>query len=52
MEDYDKTVRYICEIAKVPSFSSYEERLHPWVNGKLNRIEGARQIECKGNNLI
>lgn len=45
-------LRHIRETARVPSFSSYEERLHPYIHSVFDGIPEAEEIEVKGNNLI
>jgi putative aminopeptidase FrvX len=47
----DQAITHITEIAQVPSFSSYEERLHPYISQVFKDIS-AREIPVKGNNLI
>lgn len=48
----DRAVHHITKTANVPSFSTYEERLHPYVRSVFEAIPGADEIEVKGNNLI
>lgn len=48
----DQAITHITEVAKTPSFSSYEERLHPYVHQVFEGIESAKEIEVEGNNLI
>ncbi len=47
----DQAITHITEIAQVPSFSSYEERLHPYISQVFKDIS-AREIPVKGNNLV
>lgn len=47
----DQAVTHITEIAQIPSFSSYEERLHPYIRSVFNNIP-SREINVKGNSLI
>ncbi|MDZ7660214.1 M28 family peptidase [Fodinibius sp.] len=47
----DRAITHITEIAQIPSFSSYEERLHPYICQVFDEIQ-AREIDVKGNNLI
>lgn len=48
----NSAIRHIAEIAKVPSFSTYEERLHPYINKAMQALEGTESIEVSGNSLI
>jgi len=48
----NSAIRHIAEIAKVPSFSTYEERLHPYINKTMQGLPGAEKIEVPGNSLI
>lgn len=48
----DHTIRHIEETAKIPSFSTFEERLHPYVRSAFAGISEAEEIEVTGNNLI
>lgn len=52
MELLTRVINHISEIAQVPSFSSYEERLHPYVNGVFSNISNADPISVPGNNII
>ena len=45
-------VDLIVDVAKVPSFSTYEERLHPYVLEYLGDIKGVNIVEIKDNNLL
>lgn len=45
-------IEHIMEVAKVPSFSTYEERLHPYVSNVCENIAGFKRVEAPGNNLI
>lgn len=47
----DQAITHIIKIAKVPSFSSYEERLHPYIRRVFDDIP-AEEINVKGNSLI
>lgn len=47
----DRAITHITEIAQIPSFSSYEERLHPYIRHVFDNIK-AREIDVQGNNLI
>lgn len=48
----DDVIRHIKETAQVPSFSSYEERLHPYIRSIFDAIPEAEEIDVEGNNLI
>lgn len=51
----DHTIQYIRETAKIPSFSSYEDRLHPYIRSffkDLNKEYPVQEIPVKGNSLI
>lgn len=48
----DQAVRHIEETARVPSFSTYEERLHPYIRSVFGDIHGAEEIVVPGNSLI
>ncbi len=47
-----RTISYIRNTAIIPSFSSYEERLHPYIISLFETIPGALKIEVPGNNLL
>ncbi|NGP89053.1 M28 family peptidase [Fodinibius halophilus] len=48
----DRAIQHIKSTAKVPSFSSYEERLHPYIRSVISNVPQATEIEVLGNNLI
>lgn len=48
----EQAILHITETAKIPSFSSYEERLHPYVRSVFEDISLAEEISVGGNNLI
>ncbi|MGM0545133.1 MAG: M28 family peptidase [Bacteroidota bacterium] len=48
----DSAIQNIIEVAKIPSFSTYEERLHPYIKKVFNGIDSAEELPAKGNNLI
>lgn len=52
MDPLQNTVKHIKETAKIPSFSSYEERLHPYIQSVFRSIPGSSQVNAPGNNLI
>jgi len=52
MDPENCAIQHIVETAKVPSFSSYEERLHPYIKNIFNAVAGAESIEVEGNNLV
>jgi len=45
-------IKHITNTAEVPSFSTYEERLHPYVRSVFEDITGSQEIEVEGNSLI
>ncbi len=45
-------VKIIAEVAKVPSFSTFEERLHPFIVDFISDINGAEVVEIKDNNIL
>jgi hypothetical protein len=47
-----RAIHHIQQVAKCPSFSTYEERLHPYILQTFDGTEDSEQIECAGNNLI
>jgi hypothetical protein len=47
-----RAIHHIRQTAQVPSFSSYEERLHPYVRSAFNALEKSSEIEVEGNSLI
>ncbi|MDZ7680337.1 MAG: hypothetical protein U5J63_01170 [Fodinibius sp.] len=47
-----KALQHIQKTAEVPSFSTYEERLHPYVRAVFDDIPDAEEIEVKGKNLV
>lgn len=48
----DRAIRHIKETAGVPSFSTFEERLHPYVRSVFSDLSEAKEIEAPGNSLI
>jgi len=48
----DQAIHHITSTAEVPSFSTYEERLHPYIRSAFRGIESANEIEVEGKNLI
>lgn len=48
----EKAIRYICRTAEIPSFSSYEERLHPYIEHFFSELPDTGQISVPGNNLV
>ena len=45
-------VDLVVNSAKVPSFSTYEERLHPYIVDKLNAYKNVNLVKIKDNNLL
>jgi hypothetical protein len=52
MNMLNRAIHHITETAKVPSFSSYEERLHPYVHEVFSNISNAKTVEVPINNII
>lgn len=52
MDIVNRALKHITAVAKVPSFSSYEERLHPHVHEVFSDISNARIIHVPGNSII
>lgn len=48
----DKAVGHIKATAKIPSFSTYEERLHPYIQSFFEGIPESNEIDVTGNSLI
>ena len=46
------SLKHIEECAKVPSFSSYEERLHPYIREKVAGWPHIKEVAQVGNSLI
>lgn len=51
MSLFDATIHHIRETAKVPSFSTFEERLHPYIKGIFEPLPGVEKIPVPGNSL-
>ncbi|HKK46186.1 MAG TPA: hypothetical protein VJ964_11740 [Balneolaceae bacterium] len=47
-----RVINHIKQTAEVPSFSSYEERLHPYIRSVFNTIPDSQEYEVEGNSLI
>ena len=45
-------VDFIVESAKIPSFSTFEERLHPYILDVLSEINGVNIVKIKDNNIV
>lgn len=52
MELLEKAISYIEGIARIPSFSTYEDRAHSYINKVFEDIQYAEQISVPGNNLV
>lgn len=52
MDILSRAIEHISETARVPSFSSYEERLHPHIHGIFSDISRCSLIDVPGNNLV
>lgn len=47
-----RAIHHIRQTAQIPSFSSYEERLHPYVRSVFNSLPDTNEINVDGNSLI
>jgi hypothetical protein len=45
-------IQLICEVASIPSFSSYEERLHPLIRRYVEQVPGATIEVVPNTNLL
>lgn len=52
MQLLNKSIRHIAKTAGIPSFSTYEERLHPYIRKVFSNIPESNEIEVPGNSLI
>ncbi len=52
MDTFQRALDHIMHVASVPSFSSFEERLHPYVHEVFSHISNAVIHEVPGNNII
>jgi hypothetical protein len=48
----DNACQHIRKTAEIPSFSTYEERLHPYIRSVFDDIASAREIEVPGRSLL
>lgn len=48
----ENVIRHISKVGQIPSFSTFEERLHPYLRSVFGNISESREIEVKGNNLL
>jgi len=48
----ETAIHHIVNTAKVPSFSTYEERLHDYIRSVFSDISAANEIEVEGNSLV
>lgn len=48
----ERALHHINETAKIPSFSTYEERLNPYIRDFFSDISGSKEIDVAGNSLI
>ena len=51
-QSLERALKHIAEVARIPSFSSYEERLHPYIKSIFDAIPGVIRVNVTGNNLI
>ncbi len=52
MQLLNNSIRHIAKTAVIPSFSTYEEMLHPYIRNVFSRISNSSEIEVPGNSLI
>lgn len=52
MDLFDDAIHHISETAKVPSFSTYEDRLHPYIKSVFKSLSDAEEISVPGNSLV
>ncbi len=45
-------VDYICSCAQVPSFSTFEERLHGYIESFLSQFKNVKLVKINDNNLL
>ena len=50
--DRSRLLHHIQKVAQCPSFSTYEERLHPYIRQIFEALPGYKEIEVDGNNLV
>lgn len=50
--DRTQLLHHIQKVAQCPSFSTYEERLHPYIRRVFEALPGSEEIETGGNNLV
>lgn len=48
----ERAVTHITGTAKIPSFSTFEERLHPYIRSVFEPLPEVGEIEVPGNNLL
>lgn len=48
----ESAIKHITKTAEIPSFSTYEDRLHPYLRLVFDGIGGSKEIEVEGNSLI
>lgn len=49
---FERSIQHIRETAKIPSFSTYEERLHPYIRKVFKSLRHVEEIPVTGNSLI
>ncbi|HKJ44893.1 MAG TPA: M20/M25/M40 family metallo-hydrolase [Balneolales bacterium] len=52
MSTQTRTIEHIINCAGIPSFSSFEERIHPYIFGQADKIEGVTVKTIPENNLL
>lgn len=52
MKLFEDAIRHIGETAKIPSFSSFEERLHPYISNVFKSVTASEELQIPGNSLV
>lgn len=52
MDNSSETLDIILHCASIPSFSSYEERLHPYIEELVSLVHGAEMVVIPNNNVL
>ena len=52
MKLFEEAILHIRETAKIPSFSTYEERLHPYIKSIFEPLHISEEIQVPGNSLV
>src|SRR5699024_4662878 len=46
-----RAINHIRQTAQIPSFSSYEERIHPYIRSVFAKTD-SKEVDVEGNSLI